>query len=94
MNKEFLFKLLDSFGPSGFEEQTLSVFCKEMEEKQKFFVEKNVYNSCIAMLPVLSRKKVLIVGHIDEIGFMLKAITKSGYLKVKAIGGVCNSNLF
>lgn len=88
MNKEFLFKLLDSFGPSGFEEQTMNVFYKEMEEKQGFKIEKNKYNSCIVLPPVTGGKNVLIAGHNDEIGFMVSAITESGYLKVKSVGGI------
>ena len=86
-DKEFLFKLLDSFGPSGFEERALSLFVERME-KYNFEVELNSYNSCVSTFNRHAEKKVLIVGHIDEIGFIVSSITESGFLKVKTLGGI------
>lgn len=37
--------------------------------------------------------KVLLTGHIDEIGFVVKEIDESGYIKVQAVGGWMGQNL-
>ena len=86
MDKKFLFQLLDAFGPSGYEEEALEVFSKRMKE-ESFDLTPNAYNNCICEYE-RREKKVLIVGHIDEVGFMVSAITESGNLRVKPIGGV------
>lgn len=87
LDKKFLFKLLDSFGPSGFEEQALEVFTSKMTD-EFFYFEENAYNSCVAYNSHYQEKKILIVGHIDEVGFIVSAITETGHLRVKTLGGV------
>lgn len=86
-DKNFLFKLLDSFGPSGFEEQALEVFLSRMKN-ENFVTYENAYNSSVAITGMYCEKIVLIVGHIDEVGFMVNAITESGHLRVRTVGGI------
>ena len=40
-----------------------------------------------------SSLKVLITGHIDEIGFLVKDIDEGGFIKVQPIGGWMGQNL-
>lgn len=86
IDRDFLFKLLNSFGPSGFEEQALEVFRSRMEEEE-FYIKSNAYNSSVA-IRFEHQTKILIVGHIDEVGFIVSSILESGHLRVKSLGGI------
>src|SRR5690606_13381132 len=39
-------------------------------------------------------KKVLIAAHIDQIGFVVRHVESSGFLRVQAVGGFDTRNLF
>lgn len=84
---DFLRRLCDSHGPSGFEGETAAIL--------REFVEKyadRVYSDRIGSL-VFEKKGtaespvVLIPGHMDEIGFIITSIDEKGYLTFHELGG-------
>lgn len=84
-SKTFLFELLDTASPSGFEVEAGRVWRAEAE---KFADEVKVDSSgsCYARLRG-DGPKVMIEGHIDEIGVMVSHIDEQGFLWFNAIGG-------
>lgn len=83
----FLEKLLKSSGPSGFEEETASVYRAYLAE----FAEKvytDVTGNTIGIINSKSDFKVMLAGHYDEIGFQVVYISEEGLLYFRNVGGV------
>ena len=82
---EFLKKLLDTPGPSGFETAAARVW---REEATGFCddVDVDVTGNSIATLEG-SGPRVMLAGHIDEIGVMVTHVDDDGYLYFDGIGG-------
>jgi endoglucanase len=85
--KQFLFRLLNTPSPSGFESEGQKVW---MDYVGRFAdaLENDVYGSAWATLngrdPAMS---IMLEAHADEIGFMIQNITDDGFLYVTRIGG-------
>ncbi len=81
-------KLVEAYGPSGFEDQMRELIRPEIEP----FADKI---SIDAMGNLIAYKKgsgggltIMIAAHMDEIGVMVSHITKDGFLRFTNIGGV------
>lgn len=83
---DFLKQLLNTPGPSGFETAAARVW---REEAQKFAdtVDADVSGNSIATLGGDGRPRVMLAGHIDEIGVMITHIDDDGFLYFDGIGG-------
>jgi len=84
---EFLKNLIDAPSPSGFEQPAQRVY----EERTRPFVDeirKDVHGNVIAVKNPAAPFRVMLAGHCDEIGLMVKHINEQGYLYVAAIGGI------
>jgi len=82
----FLERLLDAAGPSGFEVRAARVW---REEAAKFAddVRADVNGNSFASVNVDGSPRVMLAGHIDEIGLQITHIDDEGYLYVAEIGG-------
>ena len=83
----FLEKLVTTPSPSGYEQPAQ----KLMRERMGTFadgVSTDVHGNVIAALNPKAPLRVMLAGHVDEIGLMVKNITKEGYLYVAQIGGI------
>ena len=81
----FLKKLLDAPGPSGFEQVPARMW---REEAQGFAqVEVDVHGNSLATLNPRGVPKVMLAGHVDEIGLMVVHVDDDGYLHFAGIGG-------
>ncbi len=82
----FLERLLDAPGPSGFEARPARIW---REEAEGFVagVEADVTGNASAVLNPDGRPRVMLAGHIDEIGLQVTHIDDDGYLYVGEIGG-------
>lgn len=81
-------KLCDSFGPAGFERETASIVKEEASKyADRVFTDK--LGSVIFVKRGSSeRPRVLVAGHIDEVGFVVSSIEeKTGFLTFDPIGG-------
>lgn len=86
----FLTRLLDAPGPSGFEEVPSRVWREEAEtfaDEVTHDVRGNSYARLRAAGGAEDPPRVLLVGHIDEIGFQIIGIDKDGFLWFDPIGG-------
>ncbi len=84
---EFFEKLIGTISPSGFEQEAVDLWKSRTEQ----FVESvsiDVHGNCIGVLPKADSLKVMLAGHIDEIGYMVNYIDKEGYIYFSCVGGV------
>lgn len=84
---EFLKKLTETISPSGFEQEAV----KAWKERTKDFADEikiDVHGNAIAVLNKNGKPRIMLAGHIDEIGYMVKYIDKEGYVYFSTIGGI------
>lgn len=83
---EFLARLLDTPGPSGYEIAPARIW---REEAERFCdrVEADVSGNSIAILNPGGSPRVMLAGHIDEIGLIITHIDEEGFLYFDGIGG-------
>ena len=83
----FLDKLMTTPSPSGFE-QPAQKLLRERMGPYADEVRTDVHGNVIAVRNPGAKTRIMLAGHVDEIGFMVKHITDDGYLYVAAIGGI------
>lgn len=83
---DFLKRLLEATGPSGYEQEAASIW---REEAGTFAdeVSSDVLGNSVARLKADGGLKVIIEGHIDEIGLLISHIDEQGFLWFEPIGG-------
>ena len=91
-NHEFMEKITLVSGVSGFEKRATRVMKEYLEDCVDEFQYDNL-GSLVAVKKGTGDLKVLMAGHIDEIGFVVKGIEKDGYIKVHPLGGWPGRNL-
>lgn len=85
-NEQFLYKLLKTPSPSGWELEIQKLIIDEMKDvAEKVYTHQN-YNVCHA-INVESKQKVLLCGHVDEIGLVINEIKEDGTCRVTPTGG-------
>ena len=84
---EFLKQLVTTPSPSGFETEIQEV-CKAYSEPYVDEVYKDVHGNQYAVLNPDGELRVMLAGHVDEIGLMVNSIDDNGYISFAAIGGV------
>jgi len=88
----FFKRLVETTGPSGYEEQTQQVW-RDRVQSAADTVTTDVLGSCTAMVNPSGRPRVMLDGHIDEIGFLIKHIDDNGFIYFNTIGGFDPSTL-
>ncbi|NCC53340.1 MAG: M42 family peptidase [Spartobacteria bacterium] len=89
MKKEswnFLTRLLNSISPSGYEEDAAVIWAKEA----RAFADEvygDQHGNVYATVNKGGSPRVMLAGHLDEIGMMISHIDKNGYLNFMPIGG-------
>ena len=86
--KAFLFDLLNTPSPTGFElpgQRKWAAYVRDFADR----VENDAYGTAWATIEGRDKspRRVMIEAHADEIGFIVKHITKEGWLRVDRIGG-------
>jgi len=84
---EKLFKeLTEASGISGFEDEVADIMAGHLKGVAKISYDK--LGSLIAEKKgTAAAPSVMIAGHMDEIGFLVKNVTKEGFIKFLSIGG-------
>ncbi len=83
---EFLKTMVNTPGPSGYEQQVQSVY-RQYVKSYADTVTTDVLGSVIAAINPNSPFKVMLAGHADEIGFQIRYIADDGSLYFGQIGG-------
>lgn len=87
MDQKFLEEMLSVCSVSGYEEELQKKVMDYMKEDCDE-IKSDATGNVISVLNPLSPIKVLLCGHIDEIGFVITNVTQDGFLKVTNAGGV------
>ena len=86
--KELIRKLVESFGPVGFEDEVRAIIRAEIKD-----LADEVRVGKLGDLIAIKRgkgagRKIMLVAHMDEIGLMVTHVDKRGFLRVAPLGGV------
>lgn len=84
---DFLKTLIETISPSGFEEEAIRLWKKRTKDFCDS-VQSDVHGNGIAVLNKKKSLRLMLAGHIDEIGYMVKYIDKEGYIYFSTIGGI------
>ena len=87
MNKEFLFEMLDTMSVSGHEIGLQKKVIREMTP-HAHEIRTDYTGNVVCVLNPEADFKVLLAGHIDEIGLIVTHIRPDGLLKVAKAGGI------
>ena len=84
---ELMFKeLTEANGVSGFEDEVADIMASYLKDVAT--IQYDRLGSLVARKRGKSdAPKVMIAGHMDEVGFMVKSVTKEGFIKFLPIGG-------
>lgn len=85
-DREFLFHLLETPSPTGFEMQGQQVWADWIKSYAPQ-VACDAYGSTWATLPGKSKRLVMLESHADEIGYMIKHVDDKGFLRIDRVGG-------
>ena len=86
-NIKLLEELSNEFGPSGFEWEAQKILKKYVETFSDEILKDRTGTLVFTSKGSSDSPKIMIAGHMDEIGFQVAAITKDGYLKFHQLGG-------
>ena len=86
--KTFLFDILNTPSPTGFEiagQRKWAAYARRFADR----VENDAYGTAWATLEGGGKKprRIMLEAHADEIGFIIKHITKEGWLRLDRVGG-------
>jgi putative aminopeptidase FrvX len=89
--KELIKRLTECYGPSGSEEPIREQIKKEIKGLG-YEIRTDVLGNLIAVRKGKGAR-VMIAGHMDEIGFIVTHIDKNGFVRVSNIGGIYLHNV-
>jgi putative aminopeptidase FrvX len=83
---DFLRELVNTPSPSGYEEYAAEVF-RSYTSPYADLVKTDVHGNVAAILNPDAPMKIMLAGHMDEIGFIIHHISEDGLLYFSGIGG-------
>lgn len=83
---EYLRTLVEAGAPAGYEQPIQALFRKQTEQYGAQ-VETDVLGNAIAVVNGAGSPRVMLAGHADEIGFLVRYVDDDGYLYFGAVGG-------
>lgn len=83
---EFLKALLEARSPSGYEHEVQAVVDKHLKPIADSY-EKDSIGNRIATLNAKGSPTLMLAGHMDELGFIIRYIDEKGFLYFDTIGG-------
>src|SRR5215510_12910260 len=83
---EFLKELVDAHGVPGFEDDVAGVMQKHLKGVGEFSRDRLGSFIC-EKTGDAKAPKVMLAGHLDEVGFLVKSVTKEGFVRFLPLGG-------
>lgn len=83
---EFLKSIVNTPSPSGYEEAAAEVY-RNYTKAFADEVRTDTHGNTWAVLNPQAEQKIMLAGHMDEIGFIIHYIDKNGFLYFSTIGG-------
>lgn len=84
---DFLKKFVDTPSPSGFERPAQEVW-REYVSGFADSVDSDVQGSSVGVINAGGKPKIMLIGHCDEVGFMVRYVNDKGFIYFGSIGGV------
>ena len=84
---EFLKEVTEVVGPSGFEDAVLRRFKEYASRFADEVMRDNLGSLVFVKKGGGERPRVLVAGHVDEVGFIVTGVTKEGYVTFAPLGG-------
>lgn len=88
MNNDLIKKLVEAYGPSGFEDVMRDLIRPEIEAHADDVRVDAMGNLIARRKGDESALKVMLAAHMDEIGLMVTHVTEEGFLRFTNIGGI------
>ncbi len=85
-------KLTSIIGPSGYEDEIREVIKTEVKKLKIKHIEETPLGALIVKVGS-GKKKIMLAGHMDEIGILTTHIDKKGFIRFTNIGGVSKYGL-
>ncbi len=92
-SKRFLFDLLNAPSPTGFEQPVQKIVRAHMKSIAQT-ITTDLHGNVICGINTKASRRVMLAGHCDQIGFMVRQITKEGFVYVSPLGGIDTGVLF
>jgi putative aminopeptidase FrvX len=86
---ELLKEITDVPGVSGYEGEVKNVIKNHLEDVTEIEYD-NLGSIICKKMGISDNPKIMLAGHMDEIGFMVKLITDEGFIKFTPLGGWWN----
>ena len=86
-SKQFLEKLLLTPSVTGYEQDIQNIVRKHVKPFAQS-VETDLHGNVIAGINTKAKRRVMLAGHCDQIGFMVKHIDSDGFIYVSTAGGI------
>jgi len=83
----FMKTLMEAFGPSGFEREVQGLAKEYMKSYADDVVVDKLGTVTFVRRGSHERPRVLLAGHVDEVGFIVSSITDEGFLTFNPLGG-------
>jgi putative aminopeptidase FrvX len=80
-------RMMEAFGPSGFEREVNTLAKEYMEPYSDEVVVDKLGTVTFVAKGKMERPRVLLAGHTDEVGFIVSSVTKEGFLTFNPLGG-------
>ena len=84
---EFLKRLCDTPSPSGYEEPAQRVAAERLRDLG-LPLQADAHGNLIARTHEGGRPRLVLTGHVDQIGMMVRHVSDEGFLHFEVIGGV------
>lgn len=84
---QLLKELTEAQGTSGYEHPVREIMKRELEQQKLPIISDHLGSIFGEMKGSDDSPKIMVAGHMDEVGFMVKEITKDGFLYFAPLGG-------
>jgi len=85
-SKKFLDKMMSTPSPSGYEHKLRKIWCEAMKQYSDQ-VNIDVHGNAIAAVNPNKSPRIMLAGHIDELGFQVSYIDDNGFIFFNRLGG-------
>jgi len=80
-------RMMEAFGPSGFEREVSALAKEYMQPYADEVVADRLGTVTFVARGSADRPRVLLAGHVDEVGFIVSSVTDEGFLTFNPLGG-------
>ncbi|MFB0503905.1 MAG: M42 family metallopeptidase [Candidatus Bathyarchaeia archaeon] len=80
-------RMMESFGPSGFERETAQIIKQYMTDYSDKILRDKLGSLIFVAEGESERPHILLAGHVDEVGFVISGIDNTGFLSFNTLGG-------